>query len=160
MNFAARKKNLQIFSSLAYVPCSNERHTRKLFITNQPPPLMQPLTVYHTEFDPCACIYYTFNAFIGSTVHWSAVVFYVAGSHRRFRKFCMHVQKTIKSSAEHVETDYIDNNKNGVMSDKSDKSSPSSWTDGGREGSLAGHSTENLLESDESIDCWTKRLVC
>ena len=39
---------------------------------------------------------------------------------------------------------------NGVMSDGS---SPTNRHESGRENILTEHSTENLLESDESIDC-------
>ena len=62
----------------------------------------------------------------------------------------MRIQDKLKTGSETDEMNNVEEHKNGVMSDGS---SPSSRAGSGRESSLAGHSTENLLESDESIDC-------
>eukprot|EP00112_Aurelia_sp_Birch-Aquarium-sp1_P005311 Seg160.7_Seg160.8 transcript_id=Seg160.7_Seg160.8/GoldUCD/mRNA.D3Y31 product="Serine/threonine-protein kinase BRSK2" protein_id=Seg160.7_Seg160.8/GoldUCD/D3Y31 len=78
-------------------------------------------------------------------------VTFVNGSHRKFRKFCMYLANRL------LPKDHTDGDKNGtditngVMSDESSPSS-GSRDDNRRKTSLEAHSTENLLDSDDSLD--------
>ena len=62
----------------------------------------------------------------------------------------MRVQEKFHTTGYPEEMNSTEHHRNGVISDGS---SPSSQPESRRDSSLAGHSTENLLESDESVDC-------
>jgi len=75
---------------------------------------------------------------------------FINGSHRKFRKFCMRVQDKFKTAEYIDEMNNTEFHRNGVLSDAS---TPTSRPESGRESSIAGESTDNLLESDGSLDC-------
>ncbi|XP_065070754.1 serine/threonine-protein kinase BRSK2-like [Rhopilema esculentum] len=86
---------------------------------------------------------------------------FINGSHRKFRKLCMYIQNHLNATTDRNDGNF-DNNRNGMLPDgllqpnrneSVRENGKESGKETGRKTSLAGRSTENLLDSDESIDC-------
>ena len=118
-------------------------------------PVEQPATVTFSSFTQF------YNSRLITLFFLSYKTCLFAGSHRKFRKLCMYIQNHLNATTDRNDGNF-DNNRNGMLPDgllqpnqneSLRENGKESGKETGRKTSLSGRSTENLLDSDESIDC-------